>query len=308
MKAMGSFWWRNLIPTLRYWSATEVHVYSFSVAANVLLSFFPFLIVLTSLVRFGLHWFGVEQAIYVSLRDYFPGSTGDFLARNLQMSVYRNGNALSWFSMVLLLFTANGIFMPLEVALNSVWGIRTNRSFIKNQIVSQGLVFGCGILWFLSATITAPVAQIGWLSSIVYKIVSLPVTIGIVYLIYWLLPNAKVPKILVLLASVVVGIAIEIAKIVNLLIWPWLNEKFTHEYGPFVNSVTILIWSFVFSMLILGGAEWSARKARELGVLVLPPADSTRTKPELQPQQGIGADGPQSGAGRLQPEKPHVDA
>lgn len=303
MKAMGSFWWRNLKPTLLYWSATEVHVYSFSVAANVLLSFFPFLIVLTSLVRYGLHWFGVEQAIYVSLRDYFPGSTGDFLARNLQMSVYRNGSALSWFSMVLLLFTANGIFMPLEVALNSVWGIRTNRSFLKNQIVSQGLVFGCGILWFLSATLTAPVAQIGWLSAIVYKIVSLPATIGIVYLIYWLLPNAKVPKILVLLASVVVGAAIEIAKIVNLLIWPWLNEKFTHEYGPFVNSVTILIWSFVFSMLILGGAEWSARKARELGVFVLP-----GTKPELQPQHGIGADSPQGGAGRLQPEKPHVDA
>ena len=32
--------------TFRYWMQTEVHVYAFSVAANVLLSFFPFLIVM----------------------------------------------------------------------------------------------------------------------------------------------------------------------------------------------------------------------------------------------------------------------
>jgi len=37
--------------TFRYWMQTEVHVYAFSVAANVLLSFFPFLIVMLSLSR-----------------------------------------------------------------------------------------------------------------------------------------------------------------------------------------------------------------------------------------------------------------
>jgi hypothetical protein len=37
--------WAGLAPTFRYWMQTEVHVYAFSVAANVLLSFFPFLIV-----------------------------------------------------------------------------------------------------------------------------------------------------------------------------------------------------------------------------------------------------------------------
>jgi uncharacterized BrkB/YihY/UPF0761 family membrane protein len=218
------------------------------------------------LVRFGLNWFGVERGIYVALHDYFPGETGDFLVRNLQSAVYRNGNALSAVSMLLLLFTANGIFMPLEVALNRVWGITENRSFVKNQVISQVLVFGCGILWFISTAAAAPVAQIGWLSAIVYKIASLPITIGIVFLTYWLLPNAKVPKILILLAAIAVGLAIELTKVVNLLIWPWLYGKLSHEYGPFVNSITILTWAFVFSMLFLAGAEWSARKARELGV------------------------------------------
>ena len=42
---------RALALTFRYWMQTEVHVYAFSIAANVLLSFFPFLIVSVTLSR-----------------------------------------------------------------------------------------------------------------------------------------------------------------------------------------------------------------------------------------------------------------
>lgn len=260
--------WPEIKPTLHYWAETETHVYSFSVAANVLLSFFPFLIVMTSVIRFALNWFSVEKGIYVGLQDYFAGETGAFLVRNLQMSVYTNGKALSWVSMGLLLFTANGIFMPLEVAFNRIWGIKANRSFLKNQIISQGLILGCGFLWLATSAVAAPVIKIGWLSAIVYKVASLPITIGIVFLTYWLLPNGKIPPLLVFVAAVFVGLAIEFMKLLNLLIWPWLFSKMTHEYGVFNHSVTILLWSFIFSMLVLGGAEWSARKAREMGLLI----------------------------------------
>lgn len=249
---------------------TEVHVYAFSVAANILLSFFPFLIVVTSLVRYGLGWYGVEEGIYVALNDYFPGETGRFLTRNLKQTVYTNGKALSYFSMLLLLFTANGVFMPLEVALNRVWRITQNRNLIQNQIISQVLVFGCGILFFATTALASPMAKAGWLSIVVYKAISFPVTAMIVFITYWLLPNAKVPKPLILLAAIAVAAAIEFLKLLNILIWPWLYTKLLHEYGPFVNSITILTWGFIFALLYMAGAEWSARKARELGVEVLP--------------------------------------
>ncbi|WP_051669388.1 YihY/virulence factor BrkB family protein [Bryobacter aggregatus] len=260
--------WPDIKPTLLFWTETEVHVYSFSVAANVLLSFFPFLVVATSIIRYALHWFGVEQGIYLALRDYFPGETGAFIVRNLQATIYKHGQALSMFSMILLLFTANGIFMPLEVALNRIWGISKNRSFLKNQLVSQGLILGCGFLWLATSVAASPVVKIGWLSAIVYKLASLPVTIGIVFLTYWLLPNGRVPPLLVFIAAIFVGVSIEAMKLLNWLIWPWLNEKMMREYAPFAHSVTIIIWSFIFSMLVLGGADWSARKAREMNLTV----------------------------------------
>jgi len=69
--------------TLRYWMQTEVHVYAFSVAANVLLSFFPFLIVTLSLSRRVFGEQAAVGAINLALRDYFPDALGQFLGRNL---------------------------------------------------------------------------------------------------------------------------------------------------------------------------------------------------------------------------------
>ncbi|MGA2435330.1 MAG: YihY/virulence factor BrkB family protein, partial [Bryobacteraceae bacterium] len=128
---------RHSHPTLNYWMETEVHVYAFSIAANVLLSFFPFLIVIFFLCREVLGWHTAVNAITIVLGDYFPGELGEFVKRNL----VANGRSLRIFSVFLLLFTANGIFEPLEVALNRAWGIAKNRSFVKNQIISLALIF-----------------------------------------------------------------------------------------------------------------------------------------------------------------------
>jgi uncharacterized BrkB/YihY/UPF0761 family membrane protein len=60
-------------------------------------------------------------------------------------------------------------------------------------------------------------------------------------------------------AAIVVGMALEVLKYINLLTWPLLRAKLSREYGPFVYSASIVIWSFFGAMLVLAGAEWSAR-------------------------------------------------
>src|SRR5258708_8833787 len=58
-------------------------------------------------------------------------------------------------SLVILLFTSTGVFVPLEVALNQVWGFPRNRPYWRNQALSLGLAFGCGVLALLSVALTA---------------------------------------------------------------------------------------------------------------------------------------------------------
>jgi uncharacterized BrkB/YihY/UPF0761 family membrane protein len=245
---------------------TEVHVYAFSVAANVLLSFFPFLIVVVSLCRHVFRWKAAEAAIYLALTDYFPGAVGAFVKRNLEFTVDVRG-PFQFFPIFLLLLTANGIFEPLEVALNRAWGIPRNRSYIRNQAVSLALIFGCGALALTSASLTAlnqeflsttGLAQ-RWVSLLVFKMAAVPLSIVMLMIVYWLLPNGRVPFSRIAPVAVVIGLLIEVLKYVNLLTLPLLQAKLQREYGPFVNSVTIILWAFVGSMLVLAGAEWAAR-------------------------------------------------
>ncbi|HWR50144.1 MAG TPA: YihY/virulence factor BrkB family protein [Bryobacteraceae bacterium] len=252
-------------PTFRYWMETEVHVYAFSIAANVLLSFFPFLIVISYLCFEMLGIGPTRRAIEVVLNDYFGDN---FVYRNLPAYLMARPE-LSVFSVFLLLFTANGIFVPLEVALNRAWGITKNRSYFKNQIISLGLIFVCGSLALLSTVLTGinagaladGSALSRFLETLFYKIAAVPLSILSLFLIYWLLPNAKIDWRAVFPPAVVVGLGIEVFKYVNLLTYPlWLN-KLKNEYGPFKYSVLILLWSFLGSLLLLAGAEWAARRA-----------------------------------------------
>jgi YihY family inner membrane protein len=273
-ESLGQALLRHLRPTLAYWMETEVHVYGFSIAANVLLSFFPFLIVIFSLCRYVLGWHTGVDAIDLVLNDYFPGQLGeregflDFIRRNL-LATAGSRRTLQLVSLLLLLFTANGIFEPLEVALNRVWGITRNRSYLRNQVVSLGLILACGTLALASAVLTGMnVKLLGgstWLARFLtmalFKTAAVPTTMLMLFLVYWLLPNAKIAARRVLPAAVAVGVLLEALKYINLLTWPLWRDKLKAEYGPFVYSVTIILWSFLGAMLVLAGAEWAARRA-----------------------------------------------
>jgi membrane protein len=256
---------RRLRHTLRYWFQTEVHVYGFSIAANVLLSLYPFLIVMISVCQHLLGWKTAGSTINVVLQEYFPARIQVFMSGQLQ-----SHRTLQIFSLLLLLFTANGIFEPLEVALNRTWGIKENRSFLRNQLVSLGLIFGCGSLALLSSVLTGinmkllgPSEVSQSFAAVFFKMGAVPVSILMLFLIYWLLPNAKMPARIALLPAVFVGLALEALKYINLLTWPLWYRKLHAEYGPFVFSVTIILWSFLGAMVILAGAEWAAQSARE---------------------------------------------
>jgi membrane protein len=254
--------WR---PTIRYLSQTEVHVYALSIGASVLLSFFPFLIVMLTLIRDVFHFPAAEKALVLALGDYFPGDLGGFIIRNLTKV---NHGRYQLTSLLLLLFTANGIFEPLEVALNRAWGVKMNRSYLRNQVLSLFLIVLCGGLALGSILLTAVntkfvTAQYGlrmtWMPLVIFKVAAIPVTVLSLLLVYWLLPNRRVPVRRVLPMAVLVGTGLEIWKYVFLIAWPWLDRKLQNEYGPFQYCVSIMIFSLLPSLLVLAGAEWSAR-------------------------------------------------
>lgn len=265
--------WRRFLPSIRYAFTIEVHVFAFAIAANVLLCFMPFTVLLLSLCKNVLRYQPAYDGVIVVLRDALP-SNQEFIIRNVKALAASQGKAQFW-SFVLLLFSSNGVLVPLEVALNHVWGHK-NRSYLRNQVVALLLTFGCGCLAFLSMLITganrnAIAGALGtgvsatWLSWLTMKVIALPVTISVFFLLYYFLPNGKVPAGPMLRAAIFAGVLTEIAKYLYILSLPFLN--FEAAYGPFHVSVTLLLWAFLSSMILLVGAHATAVPAtREAAV------------------------------------------
>ena len=67
-----------------------MHTFAFSVAANAILAFFPFVLLLMNLALRVFHSPGMYKVITELLRDYVP-SGQDFVIRNLNALVTRRG-------------------------------------------------------------------------------------------------------------------------------------------------------------------------------------------------------------------------
>jgi len=258
-----------VLSTIKYLMRTDVHTFAFSVAANSILSFFPFVMLMMTLIRRVFHSRVMYDVVVQLLRDYLPAGQ-DFVIRNLN-SMVNSRQRVQALSLVILLVTSSGVFLPLEVALNRIWRFEKNRSYLGNQVVSFGLAFACGALALLSIAMTAvPVASLEFIlhgygtgfvrvvGFLVMKVFAIAASIAIFFLIYWVLPNGKVPPRTVLPVAIIMGLLSEALKYAYILALPWLN--FQEVYGPFALSVTMMFWAFLSGLLLLAGAHLSAEE------------------------------------------------
>lgn len=258
-----------VVSTFKYLMRTDVHTFAFSVAANAILSFFPFVVLLMTLIRNVFHSRVMADVVINLLRDYLPAGQ-EFVIRNLNAMV-NSRQRVQLVSLIILLITSSGVFLPLEVALNRIWHFENNRSYFGNQLISFSLAFASGALALLSIALTAgPVAFMEFLlrgygtsfvrlvGFLVMKVFAIAASIAIFFLIYWLLPNGKVPARAVLPAAIVMGLLSEALKYAYILALPWLN--FQEVYGPFALSVSMMFWAFLSGLLLLAGANLSAEE------------------------------------------------
>jgi len=262
-------WRRDGKALIAYLLDSEVHTFAFSVAANAIISFIPFIVLLYTLSRAVFH----SQMMVDVVGDmvhYFLPSNQDFVAASLAAAAPRHGVQL--LSLVMILISCTGIFLPLEVALNQAWGVTKSRNYLFNQVVAFGLALLMVALALISILLNA--GEQGLLAFVFFHHVDNFVYKGISYLwlslstgvasilfffsIYWLLPNRKVPWRPVLRTSIVTGIVWLLAKMVFVQVLPHLDLKAL--YGPFYVSVGLLFWAYVSGLILFAGAQFSVAR------------------------------------------------
>jgi YihY family inner membrane protein len=262
--------WPQVVALAKYMVQTEVHTYAFSVAANVILSLFPFIVMMLTISRLVFHSQAMWPAVEEVMTTFLPSNQHFIMAWMEKLAHPHKSTQV--YSVVMLLISSTGVFLPLEVALNGVWGVHKNRSYLHNQFVSLGLAFAVGVLAMASVALTAAQkAMLTWIffghvDNIVFRILeggivrvfAVIASILLFFVIYWILPNRKVPARAVIPTAMVIGVLWEMAKYLYVLALPRLD--FYSVYGPFYVSVGLMIWAFLSGLLLLAGAHFSATR------------------------------------------------
>jgi membrane protein len=273
-------WRKDGTALVTYLMDSEVHTFAFSVAANAILSFIPFTVLLYTLCFHS----DAMKLVVADMVGYFLPSVAtpvdgiNWIAFYLERTAAHQG--VQFFSLLMILIACTGIFLPLEVALNQAWGVTKSRNYLHNQVIAFGLaiimvVLGMGsillnaaargVLGFIFVHQTN-VKFIDVVLRFTYQgasFILMAVTTGIAsilffFSIYWLLPNRKVPWRSVLRTSIYTGVIWLVARYVFVVVLPHLDLKAL--YGPFFISVGLLFWAYVSGLILFAGAQFSVAR------------------------------------------------
>ena len=260
---------------VKYLLDSEVHTFAFSVAANAILSFVPFVLLLYTLAREVFHSQAMVGVVNDMVDSFFPAVTTQprWLVNNLEMySAYASRHGVQVFSVVMILISCTGIFLPLEVALNQAWGVTKSRNYLLNQTVAFGLAIWMVVLGMAAILLSAGQRAILDLlffhhtENFIYRgigeawlaLCSGAACILFFFSIYWLLPNCKVPARQVMRTSVVTGLIWLAAKYIFAWVLPHIDLRAL--YGPFYVSVALLFWGYISGLILFAGAQFSVAR------------------------------------------------
>ena len=101
-----------VLSTINYLMRTDVHTFAFSVAANAILSFFPFVVLMMTLIRRVFHSRVMADLVVELLKDYLPAGQ-DFVIRNLNAMV-NSRQRVQVVSVIILLASLDAAAPPRE--------------------------------------------------------------------------------------------------------------------------------------------------------------------------------------------------
>ena len=279
-------WRKSGAAVADYLLDAEVHTYAFSVAANAIISFIPLIVLLYTIALTVFRSQEMVNVVNKIVEEFLPTTATqatakgneDFLVFWLRWAAQTSGrHGVQALSLLMILISCTGIFLPLEVALNQAWGVTKSRNYIVNQLVAFGLAILMVLLALGSVLLSTWQRQLLGLiffhhtDNFVFAGISylwLALTTGVAsilffFSIYWLLPNRRIPPRQVVRTSIITGLIWLAAKEGYVAILPHMDLKAL--YGPFYVSVGLLFWAYISGLILFAGAQFSA----------LPPAEKT---------------------------------
>ena len=210
---------------------------------------------------------------------------------------------------VVLLLGASGVFGQLKDALNTIWEVRVKsgtgvKGFIKERLLSFGMVLVIGFLMLTSLILTAAMAgfthklsEMLPMPPVVWGVLTFLVSVAVVTLlfamIFKVLPDAKVEWKDVWVGALVTAILFEIGKFALGL---YLGKQGAESaYGAATAIVLLLLWIYYTSCIMFFGAEFTQVYARNRGRVIEPAECAELDTPQVRAGEVLTESGGHAG-------------
>jgi membrane protein len=239
-------------------------------------------------------WFG-EAAARRELFSQVSGLVGSEGGDAIQalISAANRPKTGAWatvIAVVTLFVGATGVFVQLQDALNSIWGVRRApgrglRNFIKDRLLSFALIVGIGFLLLVSLVLSAGLSALGKYMGVLLPVqetlwqgINFVVSFGVITLlfamIFKLLPDVKIAWRDVWIGAMLTALLFNLGKF---LLGLYLGRSsVTSAYGAAGSLVIVLLWVYYSAQILFFGAKFTQLYASQYSSH-LEPAPGTGT-------------------------------
>ena len=226
--------------------------------------------------------------------SYFLDKSAVEVVQNIaQKAAQPNKTLLATIIGILLaLFGASGVFGQLQDALNTIWGVKAKAGggiwgFLRSRFLSFAMVGGVCFLLLVSLTLESMLKAFSHyiqgvlpggivIAMAVYWIFDLAVIILLFAIIFKFLPDAKIQWRDVWIGAAMTAIFFAIGK------WAlglYLGSgSAASAYGAASSLITLLLWVYYSSQILLFGAEFTQVYASQAGRGIAPDEDAIRVE------------------------------
>jgi membrane protein/epoxyqueuosine reductase len=242
----------------------EIAVLTNAIAFNFLVCLFPLLLVLAAFSQ-RYQGSGAGRALIILLQELIPFGHQAIAAslRNLT----RIGRGLELLSLLLIVWGSSGIFMPVEMALNKAWGGRPHRHFLWSRVLAFLMTLAGGVVALASVALTVAARSYSkeWpmLAGYGAKASAFLLTFCLFFLIYRIIPDAKVGSRVASKAALWAGLSSEALK--YLFVAKLAQMKLEAFYGPLALAVALVLWAYFSSLVLVFGALMTPLQAESRG-------------------------------------------
>jgi membrane protein len=218
--------------------------------------------------------------------SYFLDASAVQVVQNIAQQASQPGKTImaTIIGVALALFGASGVFGQLQDALNTIWNVKAKPTrgmwgFLRNRFLSFTMVAGVCFLLLVSLTLESLLKAFShYVQSVlpgglmvamsVYLIFDFTVIVLLFAMIFKFLPDAKIQWRDVWIGAVMTAILFGIGK------WAlglYLGSGAAGSaYGPASSLITVLLWVYYSSQILLFGAEFTQVYASQAGREVKP--------------------------------------